>query len=87
MVKTPECDKMLKVQDESQAIGAFLDWLQSERRLTLCEANDRTFENSFIPARIGIEDLLAEYFKIDLNKVEKERRAILEECRKQQKAV
>ena len=34
---TPELDKMLKVKDESQAIGRFLDWLVEERHIFLAE--------------------------------------------------
>ena len=50
-----------------------MEWLQSERKITLCEEN----RDEFYPVRIPIERLLAEYFEIDLDKVEAERRAIL----------
>ena len=72
-IKTSECDKMLKVASDSQKIGEFLEWLQNEREITLCEENG----DEFYPARIPIERLLAEYFEIDLDKVEAERSAIL----------
>jgi len=34
--KTPELDKMLKVQPQSQAIGDFLSWLGDEKNVRLC---------------------------------------------------
>lgn len=34
-MKTPMLDKMLEVKDESQAIGEFLEWLTSERKIHL----------------------------------------------------
>jgi hypothetical protein len=39
-------------------------------------------EDVLIPCRIGIEKLLSEYFHIDLEKVEQERRQLLEDVRK-----
>lgn len=72
--KTPELDKLHKVTDESQGIGAFLDWLR-EQGLTLCKYYvDETYEPCGLPA----EKLLADYYKIDLEEVEQERRDLLD---------
>ena len=77
MSKYPECNKMLEVQDQSQTIGEFLDWLLHDKGAEIAEwRGDQLF-----PMRGSIESLLAEFFEIDLEKVEKERRAILEEMR------
>jgi hypothetical protein len=92
---TPELDKMQGVKDRSQAIGEFLDWLQCEKGWELayrhkhvkeCLDGDGELtcgcdEGQFLPANYGMERLLAEHFAIDLNKVENERRAILEHLR------
>lgn len=82
-VKTTELDKMAKVHERSQAIGAFLDWLGGERDYTICELgeNGEGMEEYF-PVRPNIEKLLAEYFDIDLEKVEKERRKLLDSLQK-----
>jgi len=81
-IETPECDKMLKVQTQSQAIGRFLEWLQDERNLTLAEyGKTRHDSDELFPVRLGINQLLAEYFNIDLNKVEQEKAAILDGVR------
>jgi len=71
----PECEKMEKVEVESQAIGQFLD---SELFVKYYQYRD----DIWTP---GIEKVLAEYFKIDLNKVEAEKRAMLDAIRKNQK--
>lgn len=66
MSKYPESEKFHKVAEQSQICGEFLDWLQFEKRVHL--------PNS-------IEKLLAEFFEIDLKKLEAEKREILVEVR------
>lgn len=86
----PELDKLAKIKDKSQSIGAFLDWLQNEKhyRLAKWEKDDSIIpEDQLMPVSYDIQQLLAEYFDIDLNKIEEEKRAILEEQRKLNKGV
>jgi len=73
---TPELDKMKAAQPQSQAIGAFLDWLFHEKHRRIAGIPEGMEE--WQPIGYSIEKLLAEYFQIDLQKVEAERRAILE---------
>lgn len=81
-IPCPECDKMLAVQNRSQDIGEFLEWLRGERGLILAQYDEDHFDGEFLmPVNIRIEDLLAEFFEIDLNKVEQEKRALLESIR------
>lgn len=75
----PECEKMAAVQDKSQTIGEFLDWLGT--KYTLAEY-DEYDEDELFPVSINIQKLLAEYFEIDLDKVEEEKNDILNEMRK-----
>lgn len=85
-VSTPEHDKLKKVRTESNAIGAFLDWLLHERELEICEMPEKS--ETYFPVHLPfgtIETLLAEYFNIDLKKIEQEKRAILAELREAQK--
>jgi len=67
--ETPELDKLSGVKDQSQPIGEFLDWLSYEKDVRL-------------PA--SIEQLLADYFDIDMDKVEAEKLAILKHVRAKQ---
>jgi hypothetical protein len=78
--KYPECDKIVANHEKSQVIGEFLDWLEewhpteAEKVLARMKGRREYFSSK--------EKLLAEYFGIDLNKVEVERRALLESIRK-----
>jgi hypothetical protein len=100
MNKYPECEKLHAVHEESQKLGYFLDWLMSRyalaewnknihARLEDKETGDTDYWNEILmPVHIGenkINSLLAEYFGIDLDTVEEERRQILEELRKANK--
>jgi hypothetical protein len=80
---TPWCDKMVKVAPESQKIGNFLEWL-AEQGVALCTYTPGTYSESddgWWLDHVSIERRLAKYFDIDLNKVEDERRALLEHIR------
>lgn len=76
---TPELDKMKSVHNQSQCIGEFLDWLFHEKHRTIAEVPEGMDE--WQPVGGSIEKILAEYFEIDLAKIERERRAILETLR------
>jgi hypothetical protein len=89
----PECDKAIAVKEDSQKIGEFLEWLQLEKQMPLCKYGcDDTCSSildmtgnidcdcnktTLIRAHTGIEELLAEYFDVDLQKVEREKRRLL----------
>lgn len=78
MAKYPECEKMKAISEDSQKIGEFLEWLD-QHSMFVAEYDRRDFPQ---PIRLNREQLLAKYFKIDLNKVEKERRSILADLQK-----
>ena len=67
-VYTPELDKMQAVHDQSQAIGEFLDWAVAKGRVEVTGS---------------VEKLLAEYFKINLDRCEQERQMILKNLREE----
>lgn len=77
-IKTPALNKMLKNKEQSQTIGEFVEWL-SQQGYTICRVDK--FDR-FSPVRRSIEEWLARYFKVNLNKAEEERRALLEQIRK-----
>lgn len=73
----PEHEKLNAVKDQSQAIGDFLDWLNSEKGIVL--ANYGNSDVAWLaPDGTAKERLLAEYFEIDLDKLEAEKRAMLQ---------
>lgn len=82
----PECEKLSKVSEQSNKIGDFLDWLR-QHSIVLCVYDDG--EEAYFDAGMmtdsGINHLLAKYFGIDLDKVEEERKALLQWFREIQK--
>lgn len=77
--KTPELDKLKSVSDESQIIGRFIEEMSARSPGMILAAYDD--KDRFWPVTHSIERILAEYFDIDLVRVENERRAILESIR------
>ena len=77
MLNTPTLDKIKAVHEESQSIGEFLEWLTQDH--WICDYDKDA--GTFFPTYSGIEQLLAEYFDIDLDQAEKERQALLDELR------
>ena len=90
---TPMLDKMLKVVDDSHKIGDFLDWLQSQEihlGKRVPKGNEYPAESGFDPVCVhagSFDDLLHQYFEIDAQEEEKERRAVLEYVKGQRKGV
>ena len=74
--KTPALDKQASVRGESQPIGLFLEYLQ-QKGIMLCREGSEKSDFPYIPIRENIEQLLADYFEIDLKACEEERRALL----------
>ena len=80
-----EVDKMLVVKEESQIIGEFIEWLN--RKYVICVERPDRIDNVWMPITKNIEQLLAEYYNIDLQRTEKEKRKILEKHRKENEQV
>lgn len=84
MPQTPMLDKMKAVREQSQVIGEFMEWLWS-RGYVLCRPVGEGYSSiPYLPALDSIEDLLADFFGVDLGAAERERRAVLEYVRRQQ---
>ena len=97
-IKYTECDKLEKVSKDSQKIEKFLNWLRNEKEFVISEYTDNENNcdcscdcdgdcdcgesEILVPANRSIDALLADYFKIDMDKVEEERRAILSSLNK-----
>ncbi len=81
---TPELDKMLAVKEKSAIIGAFLEHLQ-EGEVYLCQLQDmEDSSQGFQETSFTTEQILANYFGIDLDKAEQERVDLLEWVRETQ---
>lgn len=73
----PECEKLAKVSEKSQELGVFLEWLMGEYHL--CNYDHRI--EQYWPTHNTVENILAEYFHIDMEEVNRERAQMLEELR------
>jgi len=79
--KCPECEKLNAAAPYSQKIGEFIEWLHT-KGICLAEwVEDSEYpdedEGDLRSIRTNKQDLLAEFFEIDMNKVEKEREQML----------
>jgi len=83
--KTPNLDKMVKVTSESNLIGEFVDWMRNERGLKICEWS-KEYEGHYpvYYGYTGINRLIAEYYEIEYDEMDNERRRLLEWIRAQQ---
>jgi len=74
----PEHEKLQAISDQSQAIGEFLE-AGGGNGYRLCEWNEELDE--FFPVTRTTQQVLAHYFGIDLDRLEAEKRAMLDEMR------
>lgn len=70
--------KWKKIIPYSNKIGEFLDWLETEKSVYLYRYDE---DEQVCAFPYNKEQILAEFFNIDLNKVESERRKLLSEIR------
>lgn len=84
MIPTPELNKMADARAAgSDTIGTFIDWLQQQGYVIAKWDNrpDHMKHDQLYPIHKPIENWLAEYFEIDLNKIDAERKALLDQIR------
>ena len=82
-----ELEKMATAAEKSATLSEFLDWLRSNQYV-LAKYNERPQQlgdDDLLPVRIGNEQLLADFFGIDLKKVEEERSALLQQLKEEKR--
>lgn len=83
-MNTPELDKQHAVIEsgESETLTRFYDWMQ-ESGYVIAEYReyDEYDDPRLTPVRRGPERLFADFFEIDLDKIDAEQRALLDELR------
>lgn len=93
--KHPEHQKLSAIREQSQRFGDFLEWLKNNKKFVLAqrypiaeydpeteEYYPSETETELAPCGCDTNKLLAEYFNIDLMKLEAEKRSMLDEIRK-----
>lgn len=93
--KYPEHEKMAKVTADSHRLGEFIDWMEAKGYLFAQwmeadtyrvrdpesgELKDRS-EERLVPVHKTINEWLAAFYEIDLNKIEEEKRQMLDDIR------
>lgn len=76
----PEHIKVSGIKNYSQVIGEFLEWMQNEGYVIAKHTpkyGPGSYPEGLVPAYKPIQDLLAEFFEIDQNKLEEERKQML----------
>ena len=77
----PEHEKLGKIKEQSQICGEFVDWLNTEKEISLCSWSDED-NGLHYPTNIPLTKLLSDFFGIDQDKLEEEKLQILENHRK-----
>lgn len=75
----PEHQKLKAVKEKAEIVGQFMDWIEEEGYLFARHCDD---DNELISCHLPREVTLARFFGINLGKIDAEKRAMLEECRK-----
>lgn len=79
-IETPELDRQREIIDSGKAavVQEFIDWLSNDRQYMLCTPKEDSLHGYYLPVSYGgPEQLMADFFGIDRDKIEAERRAIL----------
>ncbi len=74
----PEHEKLATVKDLSQEIGEFLEWCEGQMWQLAEWDEDGYGDQKMYPIGVKRIDILARYFKIDLDKLEAEKVQMLE---------
>lgn len=74
----PEHERLKEVRPRSQSIGEFVEWLSDEKCATIAV---RIEGGDMVPIRTTLQNLLAEFFEIDQDKLELEKQDMIAELR------
>lgn len=75
---TPQHDAYRPHQEQGQAIGEFLEWLQHTKHFVIAEylIDEPTFVDEMVHANYDVNRLLAEFFGIDYDAYQAEKEAV-----------
>lgn len=74
----PLSDKFERVSDLAHAIASFLEWAETQKGLSLCEPYKPQY-SWYVPIFTSKEQLLLEFFGIDLTALEREKSRMMGE--------
>lgn len=77
----PEHEKMLTLEAERMAVGAFLEWLDEQGIVLAQHTDEPGYTRLLMPLHQPIAVTMAQHFGIDLQVIEDEKRAMLASIR------
>jgi hypothetical protein len=77
----PEHDKLQNIQEQSNFVGEFIEWLKTTNRTIATQTFTSYGEPTLKEDRTTINALLAEMFEINLVKLETEKQLMLDSIR------
>lgn len=77
----PMHEKLEGLGHDRAAVQNFIDWLFDEKEWWICEHRPRLRDDGFTPIRQRREDIMADFFGIDLTILDDEKRAMLDRQR------
>lgn len=82
-LEVPNCEKLRASHKDKLVVGAFMEWLE-EKKYVVAEpcANSPYIGEELVLATKNFDKLWLEYIEVDEQKLDDERRAILDEQRK-----
>lgn len=78
MSEYPEHEKVKEIRHKSQAVHDFLEWLEDTKKFRLAEDFGHPC-GYLVSANYRHDDLIAEFFEIDLKKFNKEKDQMVDE--------
>lgn len=75
-------EKLKALEKDRSVVQRFIDWLYDEQECEIAFWERNRIEDRLCPIRQGREQLMAEFFKIDLKVLDDEKRAMLDHIRK-----
>jgi hypothetical protein len=67
---------------KNRVVGDFLEWLSDNGYYICRSSNEDTIYPRYVPEFKSVEKWLAEHFQIDQDKIDKEKRTMIEEIRR-----
>jgi hypothetical protein len=81
-LRYPEHEKLKALGSERTTVQSFIDWLYDMQGCEIAFWEKNRIEDRLCPIRQSREDLMASFFKINLKKLDAEKRAMLDELRR-----
>lgn len=81
----PMHEKLKALGTDKLTVQRFIDWLFDEKEWEICEEAEYErgeYGDRLVPIRKRREDIMAEFFEIDLTVLDDEKRAMLDNIRK-----